>query len=650
MKRITEISLCNYRAFLNKPGEEDKYKISLPKGENLLIYGENGSGKSSLFKGLRDVFYSANNPAIPVIQNIFAEPGDPETEVKIKISETQADGNWSLLHELTFKDGGSTTENNINLLNSTNAFLTYRDILKTYLYTNQNGNPNLFDFFILNLLGRITDGASNTLIREEIEKLENKIKLLPQAIIDICAMPDDENSGLTKQDTIGVTAISIEELEKLESDVVPLNNQIRDILNDLFTKVNIYLKYYFDSNISIDLKEPDKIIYSHGHNLDYSLKKELFLKISYFDKEIDAAIYDYPSFLNEARLSAIAICLYLASVKNESLRVADNLKILFLDDIFIGVDTSNRIPLLKILADDFKDFQIILSTYDREWFELAKNWIERKSSSKWLYYEFYADDYSYNDKEVPKIKLSKDHLSLATYYYKKSDYSASGNYLRKACEETLQKILPSFCLKGGDGMDMTKLSSMIDTAKSFFLILNQPTDDIDTLAVYLQALMNPLSHYYISASVFKKEIKEVEVAINNLLGLNFTSKQFKKILDKGTSIKLSYQVSAHKYNVYEIKIKKDLWIYKEKDLPDIYIGNVECENEDLYEIDNGEEGQKFHISILKKSLADFYIDAVTFENTKVPSPNISIIQDYAQLFEYKDETKNWKSLNSLLVF
>jgi ABC-type molybdenum transport system ATPase subunit/photorepair protein PhrA len=46
MKKITEITLCNYRAFLNKPNEEDKYKISLPKGENLLIYGENGSGKS----------------------------------------------------------------------------------------------------------------------------------------------------------------------------------------------------------------------------------------------------------------------------------------------------------------------------------------------------------------------------------------------------------------------------------------------------------------------------------------------------------------------------------------------------------------------------------------------------------------------------
>lgn len=42
MKRITKIELENCRAYYNN------YIINLPKGENLLIYGENGSGKSSL--------------------------------------------------------------------------------------------------------------------------------------------------------------------------------------------------------------------------------------------------------------------------------------------------------------------------------------------------------------------------------------------------------------------------------------------------------------------------------------------------------------------------------------------------------------------------------------------------------------------------
>lgn len=51
MKRITKIRLNDYRAFY---GMEDKFEM--PKGENVLIYGENGSGKSSLYQALYDFF------------------------------------------------------------------------------------------------------------------------------------------------------------------------------------------------------------------------------------------------------------------------------------------------------------------------------------------------------------------------------------------------------------------------------------------------------------------------------------------------------------------------------------------------------------------------------------------------------------------
>ena len=49
MKWITEITLNNYRAF----GKSETIKI--PKGNHLLIYGENGSGKSSLFRAVREL-------------------------------------------------------------------------------------------------------------------------------------------------------------------------------------------------------------------------------------------------------------------------------------------------------------------------------------------------------------------------------------------------------------------------------------------------------------------------------------------------------------------------------------------------------------------------------------------------------------------
>jgi DNA repair exonuclease SbcCD ATPase subunit len=52
--RITDIKITNYRAFYGE------HHIQLDKdGKNLMLYGENGSGKSSVFTALKDFFSSS---------------------------------------------------------------------------------------------------------------------------------------------------------------------------------------------------------------------------------------------------------------------------------------------------------------------------------------------------------------------------------------------------------------------------------------------------------------------------------------------------------------------------------------------------------------------------------------------------------------
>ena len=102
--------------------------------------------------------------------------------------------------------------------------------------------------------------------------------------------------------------------------------------------------------------------------------------------------------------------IYIAALVNTPQNNLD-FKILYLDDIFIGLDMSNRLPLLDILKNFkkpiieqfvdaendnaivervqrvggevqtepesfFKTYQIFISTYDRFWFQVAKNWFE----------------------------------------------------------------------------------------------------------------------------------------------------------------------------------------------------------------------------------------------------------------------------------
>ncbi len=63
--RITDIHIKNYRAFYGE------HHIRLDNdGKNLMVYGENGSGKSSLFTALQD-FLKSSVGKVDVKENIF---------------------------------------------------------------------------------------------------------------------------------------------------------------------------------------------------------------------------------------------------------------------------------------------------------------------------------------------------------------------------------------------------------------------------------------------------------------------------------------------------------------------------------------------------------------------------------------------------
>ena len=70
MVRITKIEIQNFRAF------RGVYHIDLAKtGKNLLVYGENGSGKSSLYFALKSFLESSEDDLIKFenYQNIFTK-------------------------------------------------------------------------------------------------------------------------------------------------------------------------------------------------------------------------------------------------------------------------------------------------------------------------------------------------------------------------------------------------------------------------------------------------------------------------------------------------------------------------------------------------------------------------------------------------
>jgi ABC-type cobalamin/Fe3+-siderophores transport system ATPase subunit len=88
--RIQTVEVTNYKAFLGT----HLFNVG---GKNLFIYGENGSGKSSLYYTLKDFFQvSTENIDLAGLENVFVPAGqEGKTAVKVSFKPNPATGKGS---------------------------------------------------------------------------------------------------------------------------------------------------------------------------------------------------------------------------------------------------------------------------------------------------------------------------------------------------------------------------------------------------------------------------------------------------------------------------------------------------------------------------------------------------------------------------
>lgn len=71
-------------------------------------------------------------------------------------------------------------------------------------------------------------------------------------------------------------------------------------------------------------------------------------------------------YLSESHLNCLGICLFLASVK---LFNKEN-KFFILDDVITSFDSDHRIPFMRLFQEHFSDYQVVLLTHEKFWYEL----------------------------------------------------------------------------------------------------------------------------------------------------------------------------------------------------------------------------------------------------------------------------------------
>ena len=139
----------------------------------------------------------------------------------------------------------------------------------------------------------------------------------------------------------------------------------------------------------------------------------------------------HTDFLNEARLSAIALCLHFA-VLLDAPRTA--LGVLVLDDVLIGLDMDNRLPTLGLIDLYFRNWQTVMLTYDPQWFEAVREW---STSRDWLCLKLHrADDFASGTTLLDK---GEGMLGDTRRLLRNGDLSAAANSARSAFESVLMR-------------------------------------------------------------------------------------------------------------------------------------------------------------------------------------------------------------------
>ena len=289
------------------------------------------------------------------------------------------------------------------------------------------------------------------------------------------------------------------QIATLESLIEIFNNELANRLAKLQPKASEILGK-FGHNVALNFDFPGVKYNRENRTLD---NQQIFLTVELFDRNIP----EHHRFLNEARLSAIAISIYFSTIL---IQPESDLKVLALDDVLIGLDMSNRLPVLDMLAEYFSDYQIFLTTYDKTWYEIVK---QRTSDAEWECAEFYSG--KTDEFEIPVYVQDRPYLEKAKAYFAANDYKACVIYLRTAFEAVIKKFCEkrSLQVKYRENPKDLRSNDFWTSIKNGTSFLEQ--NFIEEIELYLSIILNPLSHARI-VPVVKKEISDAIEAVEKL--------------------------------------------------------------------------------------------------------------------------------------
>ncbi|WP_210514959.1 ATP-binding protein [Hymenobacter terricola] len=558
MKRITKLTLKNFKAF--RSAEFDL------NGHHALVYGNNGSGKSSIYWALYTLFESSGK-SFAQTKKYFE---DPVTE-KQSLRNVDAPLTESSSVAIEWKECDPTPgmrqdqrRGSCLLSDQTNqaATLPYMaeasqgsDFVSYRLFQHFNGSNrhdvNLWPAFARDILPYYLSAQ-----RQPPTGLRPGSPLsFTEAVEDFAIRRDNLDNERNAHPRRNFNR----QESAFAQEWANFNQELKQFIAEIEAEANAYLanRATHASGVPtltlaisyepvgwISQNSLRELIATQPDERATLLRQHRFANIKLSVNSAREAtrwhIADRPqTFLNEARLTRIAIALRLGALLT---RLPKNFNVLCFDDVLVSLDMTNRLEVLDWLfsrevADEnggqislLKRYQVIFLTHDRELYEAVYHYATNRPPArqadgkpekwaKWVRYELYLEESgnSSNPHIVKPGGSNDNYLQQADGAFARFDYPACANYLRKFCEKQISSFLPDRLLyevKNDAGeIKIKDLERQLNQLKVYLtssveMALGAAAfDPFADLTLYRRLHLNPLSHHHPQPISLPSELK-----------------------------------------------------------------------------------------------------------------------------------------------
>jgi len=510
MKGIEKIIIQNFKAF------RDQKTFTL-KGKHMLVYGSNGSGKSSLYFALYTILQcdTKDNSKIENyfdsdedenLLNVFERKNRPAF---IKLILTNDKKKLYTLNKKGLSPANTKKREVLSEMNLASEFISHRLLINFYNFRNSK-EIDLYSVFDRDIFPFVQTETGRKILFEEII---NDLKIKGE-------------NGYSRKNL----------LNSWLAEIADLNSELEKLINYIDRNATTFLHKHFQyKNLKIVVKVKRGFDYRKvGKTTSYELLPPFIkLSIQQLKSPLPPKDIDRPqSFLNEAKLTAIALAIRFTILEKRPKK--PEIKILALDDLLISLDMSNRMDVLKMIFNLYeKDYQLFFFTHERGFYNEIKRWTEGKDTA-WNYVLF-------KDPINNKIqtKNDKEDIDRAKQFLKDNDFDSCALALRKTVEGSIKEYLVT--MKNYEEGKFSPLSKHINTA---IHILQRDTH---------QEIQEIISGFDLPHKILKKFPVATNSDIDSIEGI---SNQEKTKLKKIRAAVSKVIIKHHKDNIKIVELIK----------------------------------------------------------------------------------------------